>query len=90
MRGMPSFGLKQLFLCVTLIAIGAALIAFAFGRRYQGVVIDYAGLRIVAFVVGSAFAGAGIAAPFKRAGMGAAIGPIVATIGAYLLLFHRR
>ena len=69
---MPRFGLRQIFLCTTLAAVGVALLAFAFSKTTSDV--DQV-RHMVAYHIGGGFIGAGIATPFAiRAWIGASLG----------------
>ena len=81
---MPRFGLKQLFLCVTLIAIGVAMLAFTYSPYDRSESLNHLRLRVIFGVMSGAFIGAGIGAPFKRAGAGAVIGQLALICGLIL------
>ena len=77
---MPRFTIKDLLLATTLVAIGAGTWAFLF----RGVVAtSRMGADIMMlWIVGGAFIGAGLVAPFKRPWEGA----IVAIVLQFLLV----
>jgi hypothetical protein len=82
---MPRFGFKELFLFVALFAIGVGMIRLVFRPMEIGDETTTGIVRLALLVTSVAFFGAAIAAPFKRAGLVAAIGPVMLVVGVALV-----
>jgi len=77
---MPRFSLKDLFLSLTLISVGAAVWYLVYSSRSDSVA------ELIPIAVAGALIGTGISAPFKKRWLWwlAAILGVVASVGFYL------
>jgi hypothetical protein len=72
--GMPLFGLKELFLSVTLIAIGLGMFVLPF--NYRSWSLQHGLLSTIIIIASGIPIGAGFALPFKQTRLGILIGPV--------------
>jgi hypothetical protein len=80
-NGRPRFALKDMFACTALIAVGLAWIYVAYPMLRHS--IDHLEFPVWLFIVGGAFIGSGILAPFKLASIGAVLGALVLLLLIY-------
>jgi hypothetical protein len=83
---LPQFALKDAFASTALIALGIAWILVALNDL--GHSIDPLELPMWLFVIGGAFVGAGILAPFRAALFGATLGAFVNLLLIGMVVAH--